>query len=91
MFHCAICVKELFTQDPKKFFCRDCYKQWESEILAKTNWTKVCINDEHQQRRRALRDRGLIYLGDEFDVGDFNGEFRLVPMTCPHKGYHTLS
>ena len=37
------------------------------------------MNDERRQRRRALKDRGLIYLGDEFDVGDFDGEYRLVP------------
>ena len=76
--NCAIFGKELFTQNPKKYFCRDCYKQWESDILAKTEWIKICVNYEHQQRRRALKGRGLIYLGGEFDVGDFNGKYRLV-------------
>ena len=79
MFNCAICGNELFTENPTKYFCRDCYKEWESDILAKTDWVKFCINDEHQQRRRALRDRELVYLGDEFDVGDFSGEYKVVP------------
>ena len=79
MLNCAICGTGIFTENPKKFFCRDCYKQWELGILAKTNWIRFCINDEHQQRRQSLKDRELIYLGNEFDVGDFNGEYGLVP------------
>ena len=79
MFNCAICRKELFTENPRKFFCRDCCKEWESDILAKADWIKFCVNDEHQQRRQALKDREVIYLGNEFDVDDFVGEYRLVP------------
>ena len=79
MLCCAICGKKLFAQDVKRYFCRDCYKQWESEIVAKTDWIKFCINEEHQQRRRALKEGNLVYLGNEFDVGDFDGECKLVP------------
>lgn len=47
--------------------------------MAKTDWVKVCVNYEHQQRRQALKDKELIYLGNKFDVGEFDGEYRLVP------------
>jgi hypothetical protein len=77
--NCCVCGKEIFTQNPKKFFCRNCYKQWESDILAKADWIKICVRDEKRQRRRAQKDKGLIYLVNEFDVGDFNGKYRLVP------------
>lgn len=79
MFNCAICGIEIYTENPKRFFCRGCYKEWESDILAKTDWVKVCVNYEHQQRRQALKDKGLIYLGSEFDVGDLDSEYKLVP------------
>ena len=79
MHNCAICGIEIFSENPKRFFCRDCYKEWESDIMAKTDWVKVCINDEHQRRRQALKDRELTYLGNGFDVGDFDGEYSLVP------------
>lgn len=79
MLSCAICGIEVFTEDPRKFFCRGCYREWKSDIMAKTDWVKICVNDEHQQRRQALRDKGLIYLGNDFDVGDFDGEYRLAP------------
>lgn len=46
--------------------------------MAKTDWVKVCVNYEHQQRRQALKDKELIYLGNEFDVGFFNSKYRLV-------------
>lgn len=79
MLSCAICGKGIFTEDPKKFFCRDCYKQWESDILAKADWIRFCVNCEHQQRRQAFKDKQLIYLGNEFDVSFFNGEYSLAP------------
>lgn len=79
MFDCAICGIQMFTENPRKFFCRGCYKGWESDIMAKTDWVKVCVNYEHRQRRQALKDKELIYLGNEFDMGVFNGEYRLVP------------
>ena len=47
--------------------------------MAKTDWVKVCVNYEHQQRRQALKDKELIYLGNEFDVSGFDDEYRLVP------------
>jgi len=84
MLNCAICGREIYTENPRRFYCRDCYKEWESDIMAKTDWVKVCGNCEHQQRRQVLKDRELIYLGNEFDAGDFNGEYRLVPA----KGYY---
>lgn len=55
MFNCVICGIEIFVGNPKRFFCRDCYKQWESDIMAKTDWVKFCVNYEHQQRRQALK------------------------------------
>ena len=47
--------------------------------MAKTDWVKVCVNYEHQQRRQARKHEGLIYLGSDFDVGFSNGKYRLVP------------
>jgi hypothetical protein len=38
------------------------------------------VNDEKRQRRKALRDSELIYLGNELNIGDFDGEYRLVPI-----------
>ena len=84
MSNCAICGEEVFTENPRRFFCPDCYKEWESDIMAKTDWIKACVNHEHKQRRQALKDKALIYLGNGFDVGDFDGEHRLVPA----KGYY---
>lgn len=78
MSNCAICGRGIFTENPGRFYCRHCYRQWESDIMAKTDWVKVCVNYEHQQRRQALKDKGLIYLGSEFDVGDSDGEYRLA-------------
>lgn len=76
---CAICQQEIVTENPKRYFCQKCWVQWNEAILNKASWITYCINDEHQQRRQALNNRELIYLGSEFDVGDFNGEYRLVP------------
>ena len=78
MLNCAICGNKLFTENPKRFFCPDCYKHWESDIVAKAKWIRVCVNNEKKQRRQALKDRELIHLDDKYDVGDFNGEYRLT-------------
>ena len=79
MFSYAICGKQIFTQNPKKFFCRNCYKQSESDILAKTDGVRFCASHEHQRRRQGLKDREFLHLGSEFDVGDSDGDYSLVP------------
>ena len=78
-FNCAICEQELFTSNPMTYFCKRCWGQWNDAILSKTPWVTYCINHEHRQRRHAVRDAGLIYLGDEFEIGEFDGEYRLTP------------
>lgn len=75
--YCAICQKELITTNPKRYFCQKCWAQWNDAILNKESWITYCINDEHQQRRQAHKDKELIYLGNE-DVGDFDGKYGLV-------------
>lgn len=47
--------------------------------MGKAPWVTYCINEEHRQRRQALKDEALIYLGDEFEIGEFDGEYRLIP------------
>jgi len=48
--------------------------------LGSAEWVKLCVNIERQRRRMELDDKVLVYgLGDRFDVGDFNGNYRLVP------------
>ena len=76
---CCVCQKEIITENPKKYFCKTCWKEWNEAILNKELWIKACVNDEHQQRRQALKDSQCIYLGDKFDVGDCGGEYKLVP------------
>jgi len=67
--NCAICRKELFTENPKKFFCSSCYNQWKPEILAKAEWAVFLQNDEAKRRRQEKRDLGkLVYLGSDYDV-----------------------
>lgn len=46
--------------------------------MAKTDWVKFCVNYEHQQRRQALKDSDLLYLGDKFDVPSLDGEYKLM-------------
>ena len=84
MLNCCVCGKGLLTENPKKFYCPDCYKKWYGAIQNKEPWIKACVNDEKKRRRQALKYSQLIYLGDEFDIGGFDGECRLVST----KGYY---
>ena len=58
----------MITENPKRYFCKRCWNKWNDAILNKEPWVKVCLNDEKKQRRKALKDRELIYIGDEFDI-----------------------
>jgi len=75
---CCVCQKEIISENLRKYFCERCWREWNDAILSKQPWITHCINDEHQARRQALKDKELIYLSNEFDVGDFGGEYRLV-------------
>jgi len=79
MYGCSICGEEIFTSNPRKYFCRRCWGEWHDAILAKEPWVTYCVNHEHQQRRQAMNDEELIYLGNEFEVGEFGDEYRLAP------------
>lgn len=81
MLHCCICGKKIVTEVPKRYFCYKCYEEWKEQILGKEDWVRICINDEHRQRRQALKDMNMVYLGNEFDISEVNGEYRLVPTT----------
>lgn len=52
-------------------------------MMVREPWVTYYVNYEHGQRRQALKDAGLIYLGNEFEIGDFDGEYRLAP-TAEH-------
>jgi len=79
MFGCSICGKGILTESLRRFFCRDCYKECESDIMARSERVKFSTNYEHRQRRQVLRDRKLTYLGNGFDVDDFDCGYRLAP------------
>ena len=75
--HCCICQKEMFTENPKRWFCSECWHKWNEAILDKESWIACCIQDEHRLRRQELEDRILVYgLGDRFDIS--NG--KLIPL-----------
>jgi len=76
---CCICQREITTTDPRRYYCWNCWSEWNAAILSKEPWVTYCINYEHRQRRQELKDQGLIYLGDEFEIGEFDGEYGLVP------------
>jgi len=76
---CCICQREITTTDPRRYYCRDCWGKWHDAILNKEPWVTYCVNHERRQRRKAISDAGLIYLGDEFEIGEFDGEYGLVP------------
>jgi protein-arginine kinase activator protein McsA len=83
MFNCAICGIQIFTQNPKRFFCRNCYKQWESDILAKAERVEVCVNHEHHRRRQQVKDRLSVYDCDrEFDISN---DGKLIPLRTRHE------
>ena len=67
------------NSNPKKHFCRRCWGVWYDAILSKEPSVTYCTNEEHRERRQALRDADLIYLGNEFEIGEFDGEYRLAP------------
>jgi len=46
--------------------------------------TPAFVNYENRQERQAIRDADLIHLGDEFDIGEFDGEYGLVPIKEPY-------
>ena len=78
-YSCAVCETEILTSNPKKYFCKRCWEQWNDAILNREPWVTYCINYEHRQRRQELKEQELIYLGDEFEIGEFDGEYRLAP------------
>ena len=47
--------------------------------MATTDWVRVCVNYEHQQRRQAIEDKVLIYIGSEYDIAETNSEYTLIP------------
>jgi len=53
--------------------------RWHDAIVGKAPWVTYCVNHEHQQRRQAMKDTELIYLGNELDIGGSEGEYRLAP------------
>ena len=67
------------TTNPRRYSCRRCWGKWHDAIIDKEPWVTYCINHERQQRRQAIREQELIYLGDEFEIGEFDGEYGLVP------------
>lgn len=48
-------------------------------MMVREPWVAYCMNYEHQQRRQVLRDAELVYLGNEFEIGESDGEYRLAP------------
>jgi len=53
--------------------------------MNKEPWVTCCVNHERRERREAVRDADLIYLGNEFEIAESDGEYRLVP-TRDHLG-----
>jgi uncharacterized Zn ribbon protein len=69
--HCCICQQEIVTENPTKYFCQRCWREWNNAILSKQPWVSFCINDEHRLRRQELEDKVLVYgLGEELDISD---------------------
>lgn len=61
---CAICERSIL----RGTYCYKCYKEYEKDILAREEWTKVLSNIEHKRRRKPQFK--LIYLGDNLDIDD---------------------
>lgn len=77
--NCCICGVGLHTENAQHYFCKKCWHEWKDSILSKEPWITCCINDERRQRRRALEDKVLIYLGSEYEVAEVNGGYKIVP------------
>ena len=64
---CAIC-DSIIGAYRGNLFCGRCYKKYKIEILDKEPWVQVIKNSETRRRRQEIRDSGLIFLGDEYDI-----------------------
>lgn len=67
-FPINFCGKEVFG---KNWYCYNCYKEHEQDILNKAEWTVYLKNEEKRRRRlEAVATGKLIYLGYEYDISD---------------------
>ena len=67
--NCAVCSKELFTDNPLTYFCKLCYSTYKDDIINKAEWVRYCVTWEGRQRRQGKRDLGkLVYLGSDYDI-----------------------
>ncbi len=48
-------------------------------MMVREAWVTYCVNHERRQRRHALSHAELVYPGNEFEIGEFDGEYRLAP------------
>ncbi len=85
-YECAICGVTLHTENPKIYFCSQCYRDWEKEIKAKCEWVTCLVNFESRRRRQdTYLEKGqkkraeLVWFGSDFDVGMINGKVKLIP------------
>jgi len=77
---CSICQCVYHPRNVRECFCNSCYHTYNDDILNNVAWIQVAVNTERQRRRRESRDIGrVIYLNDRYDVGNFSGEYKLVP------------
>ena len=75
---CCVCQKEIVTENPKRYFCKHCWNEWNDAIRRKETWITFCINYEHRLRRQELEDSILVYgLGDRFDISE---DGKLIPL-----------
>ena len=76
---CAICQHSYRPRKPNEWFCNDCYKTWQTEILSKSPWIQACVNTEQKRRRTELnvymengvkRRAEIVHVGLNYDIAN---------------------
>ena len=68
---CCCCGTNLYTENPRIYFCKSCFSKYKDDILSHAPWVTFLINDTARIRRREKRDSGiLIHLGSDYDLSD---------------------
>jgi hypothetical protein len=83
-YECCICSKSLNTENPRTFYCSECYRLYYSDIIGKAEWVTFLQRNESQRRRwDTYYHRGkrvtvqLVYLGNEWDI---SADGKLIPL-----------
>jgi hypothetical protein len=65
---CCICEKPMVNFFKNDWYCMDCYKLWEQDILSKKSWVIFLRNEE--QTRRRHKSINSVYLGNKYDIDE---------------------